>query len=385
MSLIEKALTKTKSSQHSPGATAQPQSPSPQSLVGPPGRTPRIGLMVSLGALLGLALAAGWALLEYWLRSPSQVTVSSSRQELFAGPREDSARTQQASERPGEKDSEQKEQGQEAAPAEPPGTKGEVPGNPLLGWEGSLAGVGSQSKDPRFPGAGPSMPARKDPLSQEAGARPQQKNSEQKAPAIPKTSKGPQAGGKERAASEQKHLLLLEKAYIQAQAGQLSSALQIYDQVLTQDPGQFEALLNRGVLRMRMGDLPGARRDLLEAKQLKPQDSTLLNALGVLYLESGDHEEAARYFLRSPEPSSIVNLALLYWRKGNQHRALELLEEAQARVPQDPWPAYYRGLFLGELGRHKEAREELERAHGLARRRGDMELMRKLEATRGAP
>lgn len=349
MSLIEKALTKTHSTHHPPSAGAQPQVPSPGSLLGPSTRRPRIGLMAFLGGLMALGLAGGWLFLEYWPASLSPQDGKPTAREPLQGSMQDSATTQPQTPSHNGKEYPVEQQGQQLVAPNP---------------------------EPHLPSAGV-----KGPLFDQAEER-SHYNKPQQLPQAARSSEGKKENKK---GAEEKKRILLEKAYIQAQAGRLQTALQIYDQVLAWEPEQLEALVNRGVLRMRMGDLAGAKRDLLEAKRLQPQDPTLLNALGVLHLEAGELDEAATYFLSSPEPASLVNLALVYWRKGSLERALELLLEAQGRNPHDPWLPYYRALLLRELGRQKQAQEELEKARGLALKRGDMELIQRLDALQAGP
>lgn len=374
MSLIEKALNKTQSSHHSPDSGAQPQVPSPRRLLGPSGRSPRIGLMVTLGALLGLAVAGGWLIMDYWPPSRPQEQRKLSTREPLPNSNEAAGMIQDSVAREVHKTPRGPEQAQQFASGEPPEKSGATPGASLSGQKGYPT---PYEPDPPIGGI-------KNPSFQRV-----QKDSSPSKPRhevlSPRAAKGSRERREQKTGAEEKQRVLLEKAYIQAQAGQLQAALEIYDQVLAREPQQPEALVNRGVLRMRMGDLPGAKRDLLEAKRLKPQDSTLLNALGVLHLQTGELEAAAQYFRSSPEPASFVNLALVYWRKGSPQRALEILGEAQERIPQDPWLAYYKALLLGELGKQKQAREELERARGLALKRGDIELMHRVEAAQSGP
>lgn len=374
MSLIEKALNKSQSPTYPTGSMAPGQVQGPANLLGPSGRPPRIGLMVILGILMGLALAGGWLITEYWPRSHRREPREISPKERFQGSKQAPDAAQDSDAREEHREMQGERRTQEVASAAPSEESGAIPGASFQDQQRSIT--------PKEPDS--STIDIKNPSYQRSPEKSHPKKSHQEA-WPPRAAKSSEEKKEQRPGEQEKQRLLLEKAYIQAQAGRLQEALGIYDQILAQDPGQLEALVNRGVLRMRMGDIPGAKRDLLEAKDLQPQDSTLLNALGVLYLETGELDEAAYYFRSSPEPASMVNLALVYWRKGSHERALELLEEAQGRIPQDPWLVYYKALLMRELGKKKQAQAELEKARGLALKRGDMELMRKLEAAQGGP
>jgi Flp pilus assembly protein TadD len=198
-----------------------------------------------------------------------------------------------------------------------------------------------------------------------------------KTPQAPKATPS-EAKGEEKPGGPKRDLLL-EKAYLNAQAGELAAALNIYGEILRQDPKDVDALLNRGIINTKMRDFASAREDLLRAKELRPHDPAIANALGVLYMEMGELDQAAQWLLNSQDAISTVNLALLYWKKGEEERALALLEDAEGRLGQEPRIPYYRGLLLKELGRNKEARRELEKARSLAARRGEMDLLKEID------
>jgi len=198
-----------------------------------------------------------------------------------------------------------------------------------------------------------------------------------KTPQPPKAALPKDKGEEKPGGSKRDHLL--EKAYLNAQAGELAAALNIYGEILRHDPKDVDALLNRGIIKTKMRDFASAKEDLLRAKELRSQDPAIANALGVLYMEMGELDQAVQWLVNSQDAISTVNLALLYWRRGEEDRALALLEDAQSRLGQEPRIPYYRGLFLKELGRNKEARKELEKARSLAARRGEMDLVKEID------
>ncbi len=385
MSLIEKALTKKQSTLHPQGAEAPPQAPNPANLLGQPRRLPRIGLMALLGLLMGLAVVGGWVLMEYLPQDPSPGQRSLSKKEGQANSGQAFVSTEDSSGKAFHLEPQDNESQKRVSHSSTSAISEKAPGGLQKVHEALPGSQQGADQKLRYPAAANSQKLDgSDSLAQGSQGASLKSESPKQAPK-PRPVHSPHPREEQKSKIDEKQRLLLGKAYIKAQAGHLQEALEIYNQVLARYPNEPEALVNRGVLRMRMGDLSGAKRDLLQAKGLQPQDSTLLNALGVLCLETGELDEAAHYFRSSTEPAALINLALVYWRRQNQDRALELLTEAQARIPQEPWLAYYRALLLREMGRTKEAQEELERARGLARKKGDMELMQKLEATRGAP
>jgi len=77
--------------------------------------------------------------------------------------------------------------------------------------------------------------------------------------------------------------------------GRYQDALKNYNQALNLNNQFFYFFLQRGLTKTRLGDRPGARRDLESSKRLLPT-ATAYNALGNLYLADGDRQKAKQYF-----------------------------------------------------------------------------------------
>jgi Flp pilus assembly protein TadD len=183
--------------------------------------------------------------------------------------------------------------------------------------------------------------------------------------------------------SQDKRLeLLYEKGFLYGQAGRFTEAIEFYNEFLSYRPDHFEALLNRGILKQKIGDLKGAEMDLLKAREKRPVDPTLLNALGVLYMETGRKDEAITMFRESHMATSLINLSLLYWKEGDWEKVISTLHEAEQIEPQNPYIFYYRGIFLIQTGKNVLARQELEKAGALARKKGMRELAERIESVR---
>ncbi|MGQ9859410.1 MAG: tetratricopeptide repeat protein [Thermodesulfobacteriota bacterium] len=390
MSLIERALSKNKAGQRPLAATGT-QGPRPELVLAQSRSRPRVGIMAALGLLLGLAVIGGWLLMEGWRpwvgkgtravpSSPKPPPAEEPREPkmvssgLQAGTSIGESPTQVVQEERRQRAQELVDERAQENPVSEPGADSKPD---------SAAPTGLMGK---YRTAKPSVPKGGALGSQPQTASIPEPSDVSRSPKLPSTAQGSYGGAKgteDQAA--QKRRLLLEKAYLNAQAGQTASAIGIYDQILQSHPGDAEALLNRGVLRARSGDLHGAKQDLLKAKELNPSDPTLLNALGVLYMEMGELDEATVHLRQSTEPYSLVNLALVYWKKGEGELAMEVLRMAQKRLPEDPLVAHYEALLLRELGRLKDAHRAMDRAKTLARTKGDMQLLRKLEADPSAP
>ncbi len=374
MSLIEKALIKSKSQPPSLGQSPAPLAgPRLDHLLGGPRRIrPRTTLMVALCVVSLIAIAAAWLLVSHapevahGVRETTRTAVEEEANPQGPPP----TTTEHAGPEP-------LNEAPVAAVTEPSTGRGPLPPHEFEP-QGTLAQVtaGPNGMGPKAPERPSALPeARRTPAAPDGHSAPQGKAKEgkvgQASPSVPRKQAG---------ATEDRKEVLLEKAFLNGQAGNTGAAIQIYNQVLQEEPDCFEALLNRGILRERSGDHVGAKVDLLRAKELRPHDPLLLNALGVLYLNLGEPDQAAIYLKMAAEPFSMINLALLYWRRGEQERALGCLDEAQMRNPHDPHIPYYKGILLSQQGHHRQAQQEMDRAAILARKRGDMDLLRRLEA-----
>lgn len=391
MSLIERALSKNKAGQRPLAATGT-QGPRPELVLAHSRSRPRVGIMAALSLLLGLAVIGGWLLMEGWrpwVGKGTRAVPSSPKPSPAEEPLEPKmvsspglqAGTSIVESAPQLVQGEPRQRAQEVVDEkaqENPALESGADSKPYSAAPTGLMGESRTGK--------PSVPKGEALGSQPQTASIPEPSDISRSPKLPSPAQGSYGGAKgteDQAA--QKRRLLLEKAYLNAQAGQTASAIGIYDQILQSHPGDAEALLNRGVLRARSGDLHGAKQDLLKAKELNPSDPTLLNALGVLYMEMGELDEATVHLRQSTEPYSLVNLALVYWKKGEEELAMEVLRMAQKRLPEDPLVAHYEALLLRALGKLKDAQRAMDRAKTLAREKGDMQLLRKLEADPSAP
>lgn len=113
-----------------------------------------------------------------------------------------------------------------------------------------------------------------------------------------------------------------------AQGPQTGEALRAYDAHLGRYPQDSLALRNRGRLKARLGDGPGALADLSQATKLNPADTLawlnrgqVLEALGKPRLALSSYGQAIRADPRSGQA---------YYRRGLLHRRLRLIPQARA-------------------------------------------------------
>jgi len=125
----------------------------------------------------------------------------------------------------------------------------------------------------------------------------------------------------------------LELAALYQRAGLKDEAMRLYEEVIKLNPSQIEALNDYANLcaeeRINIEDaIELAKR----AKELDPLSGAVLDTLGVLLTISGDATSAVEQLeqarnLLPEQPTIIYHLAIAYAQTGRKERALELLEK----------------------------------------------------------
>jgi len=126
-----------------------------------------------------------------------------------------------------------------------------------------------------------------------------------------------------------------------------------FDKALALHPTCTEALSSRGLTKMLMADLQGARDDLEAALSIEPDDPDTLCNLGNLYAQEGQLDKAASTYKRAlqtnPRDAEIrCNLALALMRMGAQNAADAVLREDRKAVRL--WRQKGRPLTPGRAG-----------------------------------
>ena len=154
-------------------------------------------------------------------------------------------------------------------------------------------------------------------------------------------------------------------------AERLADAAAEYRAVLLQDPKSVVALEGLSRIASRMNDAPAALGFISRAAELKPDDASLANQLGVALVSNGRKKEAAQAFERAlainpHDPFACLNAAQNQADLGDWDRARRHAEAAAALLPQDATPWLLLGRFQMRQGKYAEAvaplREAVQRA-----------------------
>jgi Flp pilus assembly protein TadD len=154
-------------------------------------------------------------------------------------------------------------------------------------------------------------------------------------------------------------LALEDKGELEAAERAYRSALRLAADPLTQ--------ANLGLLLLKRGDAPAARRELQLALAGEELDRPTLLAIGNGLRRAGDAPGALRAMESAlegapePTPALLAELALAQRAAGQREPALQTLERALARDPRYATAHYILGSMLASDGKHREAKQHLQR------------------------
>ncbi|MES2834805.1 MAG: tetratricopeptide repeat protein [Pseudomonadota bacterium] len=144
----------------------------------------------------------------------------------------------------------------------------------------------------------------------------------------------------------------------------------------------FAVRFLRGAAYESLGDIPRAEAELWAAHQLKPDDATVMNYLGYLWVDKGLRVEQgaamiAQAFAADPENGNVQDsLGWSQYRQGQYDAAVASLEAAVTKEPANPEVNNHLGDAYWQVGRQREARFQWSRVLTLnpdAEQRADAE------------
>jgi len=114
--------------------------------------------------------------------------------------------------------------------------------------------------------------------------------------------------------------LLLRRAMAAASLGADNLALDLFDRIVTLEPAWAEALVGRANVRITLGDLDGAERDLDSALRLEPRRFDALGTLGAVRERVGAPARALEAYRRA----RALDPRREEWRKAEERLRLEV-------------------------------------------------------------
>lgn len=152
-----------------------------------------------------------------------------------------------------------------------------------------------------------------------------------------------------------------QQAY--AAAGQAKAGEDLLRQWLATTPGDAPVRHQLASALMRGGDLKGAAEHYATLAQANPKDLVALNNLAWLYGELNDPRAAKvgeqAYRLSPDSAAALDTLGWILARGGDPKRAVELLQKAHQRAPDQPEIHWHYAVALARAGDKTQARTEL--------------------------
>ena len=250
--------------------------------------------------------------------------------------------------------------------------------------------------------SGTGLKARKAPLmeeeilaaKEEASNKPaKQALSREMKKARPK-EKGPAAVPQEAIISYDSNLFnSYSKAYALQQAGRLDQAMELYRDILHEDPHNPYVLNNLALLHQQRGEIKQAIPLYERAYEADPKFTQPINNLAVILYRLGEYDQSQRWLERSlrvrPDSSEVLlNLALIYKKKGRKEEARQLLKKAMASDPSLPELYYNLARLEEESGNTVEALKNYQlfiRSRNDAQDQLSQEVSRYIEKWPGSP
>ncbi len=156
------------------------------------------------------------------------------------------------------------------------------------------------------------------------------------------------------------------------QQGNYKAAEKQYQQILTEDPNNLEALSNLGVVYVRNGNLQSAESTLEKAVAIAPDNDFLLTTLGIVQYRQSKFDEAIVQLTKAiainPKSATAHNyLGIAASQKGRQKEAEKEILQALANNPDDADAHFNLAVILitTQPGSKELAREHYARATAL--------------------
>jgi tetratricopeptide (TPR) repeat protein len=152
------------------------------------------------------------------------------------------------------------------------------------------------------------------------------------------------------------------RAELLARLGMPQDALEVYDEILARDPGDFNIRYARGLLYLQLDRVDDALADFGYLVSAHPDNPTALNALGFTLADlTNRHDEAYALIYRAlalePEnPAILDSMGWVLYRLGRPEEALPFIEQSWEMFPDEEIAAHL-GEVLWSLGRIDEARD----------------------------
>jgi len=142
--------------------------------------------------------------------------------------------------------------------------------------------------------------------------------------------------------------------------GREQEALDAYASAIRLSPPYYEAHLNRGVLRLQVGDAQGALQDFSRTLEIKPQEWRAFKEIGNTRLQQGNIPAALDAYLHAlqletRDPDLHANIGLAYSESGDSTQAVQHYKAAISIQPNHAESHNNLAAELVGMGQYAEA------------------------------
>lgn len=156
-------------------------------------------------------------------------------------------------------------------------------------------------------------------------------------------------------------------AHLQYAMGNSDDAVRTYETALQVNSSEVRMLFALGSLYEAKGDSAKAQDAYKKVMQIQPDNALAANNLAFSMLESGGNVDVALTLAQTARqglpnlPATADTLAWAHYKKGVYQSAVDLLEDAVKKAPNDPDIQYHLGMVYSKLNQPAKANSHFQR------------------------
>jgi tetratricopeptide (TPR) repeat protein len=178
-------------------------------------------------------------------------------------------------------------------------------------------------------------------------------------------------------------------ARLQSHNGKVDQSIANYQRGLQANPSNIQLLLSLGSLYEHSGQLDKAEESYHKVLQIQPENPLAANNLAFLMLEHGENPDVALTLAQTARsgmpnvPTTADTLGWAYYKKGAYRTAINLLEDAVQKDPNNASFHYHLGLAYSKVDEQAKADAQLQKALQLDPKSTHADEIRKALNTKG--
>ena len=151
----------------------------------------------------------------------------------------------------------------------------------------------------------------------------------------------------------------------------IAKALEDYDQAISLDSSNVEALVNRGAIQYKLGSLDLANKDFTKAVKFNPSQPEALNNLGLIATKQRDWKTAISYFdlILNSNPADALalnNKGFVLLKTNDLENGRQLIERSLDVMPNNGYALRNLGIYYKKKENYDQALVEFNKSIELA-------------------